>query len=202
MLRTALTAIGALSLTTVSHAFPIAAPGTEGLAILVGGAGNVIARFHGDSASYSNDLFLMRDASGKPGIDADFGNDLFIFNNDASAVGSTADLGAFTAGTELVFRLHVRNTGEDFYTGAAARNPGNHTHARVQEEWLPGEALVSFEDLLNGPFNYSDLSFSFTNTGTTPSPPSAVPLPGSLLLLGAGGAGLALANRRLHPKPR
>lgn len=200
MFRTALTALGALSLATVSHAFPIAPPGTEGLAILVGKAGNVIARFHGDSAAYSNDLFLMRNASGQPGIDADFGNDLFLFNNDASAVGSTADLGAFTTGTELVFRLHVRNTGEDFYTGTATRNPDNHTHARVQEEWLPRETLVSFEDLLNGPFDYNDLSFSFTNTRTTP--PSTVPLPGSLLLLGAGVAGLALSNRRLKSKPR
>jgi hypothetical protein len=77
---------------------------------------------------------------------------------------ATVNLGSFTIGQELIFRLHVNNTGNDFYTGDAIRNPDNHFHARVQGNWLPNETLVSFEDLFNGPFDYNDLRFSFNNT--------------------------------------
>ena len=179
-----------LSATTVA-AFPIAIGG-EGLQIIVTGNGPVIATYQGNSASYSNDLYLMRNGSGLPGDDGILGNDLFVFNNHTSPVGSTVNLGSFAIGTELEFRLFVNNTGDNFFTGAASRNPDNHTHARVQGDWQPGETLVSFEDLLNGPFEYNDLSFSFTNTST-----NAVPEPGSMALL-AGGLACLLAGRRFR----
>jgi len=153
-----------------AHAFPIAAPGTEGLKIIVADTSHVIARYEGNSAAYSNDLLF---------------NGGLIFNNHATSVGTTADLGSFAPGTELVFQLCVNNTGNRFYTGPASRNPDSHTHARVQADWLPGSTLVSFEDLYNGPFNFNDLSFSFTNTT---SGFTSVPEPNPFVLMLAGPA--------------
>lgn len=142
---------------TSALAFPIAAPGTEGLRVIVSESGNVRATYQGNSATYSNDLYFGLSQAGAT---------TFVFNNHATPVGTTMDLGYFAAGTELFFRLHVNNTGYDFYTGPADRNPDNHAHARVQASWQPNETLVSFEDLYGGAFVYNDLSFSFTNTDT------------------------------------
>lgn len=154
-------------------AFPIAIPGTEGLKVFATGNGPVIATYEGNSAGYSNDLLL---------------GSLFIFNNHASPVGSSVNLGTFAPGSELVFRLHVNNTGDDFYTGDASRNVDNMFHARVQENWKPGVTLVSFEDLRGTPEGangYNDLSFSFTNTNAVPEPETYAMMLGGLAVLGA-----------------
>ena len=178
-----------------ASALPIAVAGTEGLNVLVAGS-PIIATYQGNSASYSNDLYLMLNNSGQSADDGDLANDRFIFNNHATPVGTTVNLGSFALGSELMFRLFVNNTGHNFYTGAASRNPDGYTHARVEEGWQPTETLVSFEDLYNGAFNYNDLSFSFTNTVTTPSAISAVPEPGSLALIGLGLVGVGLVGRK------
>jgi hypothetical protein len=174
-------------------AFPIAPPGTEGLLVVVGG-NPVIATYQGNSASFSNDLYLLLDGSGQPGDDGNLANDLFIFNNQSSSVGATKTLGTFLLGSELTFRVHVNNTGFDYYTGPAKRNPDAQLHARVQQNFLQGESLVSFEDLFNtpeGPAGFNDLSFSFSNTTSARS----IPEPASLLLL-ALGLPAAVARRR------
>lgn len=172
------TALVLLAMT--AHAFPIAAPGTEGLSVIVSGTNHVMATYEGNSAAYSDDLLL---------------NGSLIFNNHATPVGTTVDLGSFTPGTELIFQLYVNNTGDGFYTGPASRNPDSHTHARVQADWLPGTTLVSFEDLYNGPFNFNDLSFSFTNTTSGPVSVSE-PNPLVLMLAGIGLVGLMARSRR------
>jgi hypothetical protein len=182
-------------LPVAASALPIALAGTEGLNVLVAGS-PIIATYQGNSASYSNDLYLMLNNSGQSADDGNLANDRFIFNNHATPVGTTVNLGSFALGSELMFRLFVNNTGHNFYTGAANRNPDGYTHARVQEGWKPTETLVSFEDLYNGAFNYNDLSFSFTNTVTSPAAISAVPEPGSLALFGLGVIGASLMGRK------
>lgn len=178
---------------TRADAFPIAIPGSEGYQVFVSGTDPIIATYQGNSAAYSNDLYLMLNALGQPADDGILINDLFIFNNHANAEGDTEDLGAFALGTELEFRLHVNNTGYDFFTGPAFRNPDQHEHARVQANWQPNTTLVSFEDLFGGDFVYNDLSFSFTNT--SPIQQEAVPEPATLGLLASGLATL-VARRR------
>ncbi|HEY6572101.1 MAG TPA: PEP-CTERM sorting domain-containing protein [Candidatus Eisenbacteria bacterium] len=188
--------LAAAALPGPAAAFPIAPVGTEGLGVVASGTDHVVATYEGNSATYSNDLFLMLDAFGNVGDDGDLTNDLFIFNNHSSAVGSTIDLDAFTPGTELLFRLFVHNTGYNYYTGAGTRNPDGKAHARVQDNWNPGVTLVSFEDLFNTPeypAGYNDLSFSFTNTTTTVA---SVPEPGLGSLLLGGMLGLIGLGRR------
>ncbi len=155
---------------SLAQAFPIASTG-DGLSVVVSGNDDVIATYQGNSASYSNDLYLVNTGE-------------FIFNNHSSAVGSTVNLGSFAIGTELVFKLFVNNTNTAYFTGSGAANPDSQAHARVQEEWNPGETLVSFEDLFNGPFDFNDLSFSFTNTDT--STPIKVPEPAPFTLFVIG----------------
>lgn len=175
---------------SLASAFPIASTGA-GLGVMVGGNNPIIATYQGNSASYSNDLYLMLDNFGNSVDDGNLANDMFIFNNHTSAVGSTVNLGLYTVGSELMFRLHVNNTGFDYYTGSASRNPDSQEHARVEANWLPNETLVSFEDLYNGPFDFNDLSFSFSNTTTT-----AASEPASMILLALGLVGLGVVSRR------
>ena len=102
-------------------------------------------------------------------------------------------LGSFTAGTELIFHLHVNDTGNDWFTGLASRNDDGKPHARITDGWSPTESLVEFEDLRdtpegNGGFN--DLAFSFTNTGS-----AVVPEPSTYALFAAGIVYVAGAQR-------
>lgn len=138
----------------------------EGAKIIVTSDQDIIATYRGNTAAYNNDLYLFSP-------DNNLG---LIFQNHVDSIGATFNLGSFPIGTELIFQLHVNDTGYDFFSGPAERNPDDHAHARVTYDWQPDETLVEFEDLYNGPFNYNDLSFSFTGT----------PEPASALLLGAG----------------
>ena len=177
-------AVAAAAMSTPSLAQPIANPAGAGAPVLVNSNSNVIATYLGTSASFTNELYLVR-----PGT-----TDLFLFNNKSSAVGSTVDLGSFTPGTELVFRLFVTNTQTSFFSGLAGRNPDGRAHAAVESNYgAPGTTLVSFEDLLNGPFTYNDLSFSFSGTtaGAVPEPETW-----AMMILGLGGVGAAMRVRR------
>lgn len=148
--------------------------------VIVAADGNVTAKFLGSSAGYTNDLHLDAPVNGL-GV---------IFTNHTTPVGTTRDLGYFTAGTELIFRIYVRNTGESFFTGDAIRNPDNIFHAVVDDAYSATETYVGFEDLRGGgDRDYDDVMFSFTNVK------SSVPEPAVALLLGAGLVGLGLSKR-------
>lgn len=132
-----------------------------GARIIVATDGNVIVTYRGHTGSYSNDLYLDSPAGAFPGI---------IFNNHASPVGSMVNLGPFTAGTELVFRLHVNDNGIDYFTGEVLRNPDDKPHVRVDDAFSPTETLVEFEDLFGTPEfpgGFNDLGFSLTNVRAT-----------------------------------
>jgi hypothetical protein len=148
--------------------------------------GHVIATFESNGAGYSNDLYLDSPANGLG----------LIFNNWTSAPGSTVDLGNFAPGTELIFKVHVQNTGDNFFTGPGSRNADGIAHVLVDSDVIgyPGKTLVGFEDLLGGgDHDYNDLVFSFTNVTSTEK--QSVPEPAGLLLLGTG---LALTARRMR----
>lgn len=153
-----------------------------GAQIFVQNSGNVIATFEGQTAGYDNELFLNTPGNA-------FGR---IFHNHLNSPGDTFDLGYFAAGTELSFRLHVVNTGYDFYTGDGSSNPDLIPHAMVDVQ--PTKTVVGFEDLFDGgDRDFDDTLFSFTNTGIHRVPDASATLP----LLGAAMAGIAAVRRRL-----
>lgn len=149
--------------------------------------GRVIARFESHTALYSNDLYLDSPANGLG----------LIFNNYGSAPGTWIDLGEFAPGTELIFRVHVNDTGDDFFSGPGSRNVDGLAHVRVDDSvpGFPGRTFVGFEDLRwGGDFDYDDLLFSFTNV-TSDVDVQDVPEPAVLSLLGIG---LAVGARRMR----
>lgn len=160
-----------------------------GGSLFVTTSGDVQATYLGNSASYDDYLYLASPTN-------TLGQ---IFFNHGDPVGTTKDLGYFTAGTELVFRLHVANTANDFYSGDPSRNPDNHAHALVTYGYTPTTTLVGFEDLKGGPYDYNDLSFTFTNVqqiSPVPEASTTVSL-GLLLTLGLGGLVVAVRRKRV-----
>jgi hypothetical protein len=159
-----------------------------GGSVVVQTDGEVIAKFLGHTAGYSNDLYLSS-PSNSLGL---------IFNNHATAVGTTMSLGSFAAGTELIFQIYVQNTGYSFFSGPAWRNPDNLVHALVDDAYSATETYVGFEDLYGGgDLDYDDLMFSFTNVKGTNEPPTpSVPDSGATALLCAGAFLSLVAVRR------
>jgi hypothetical protein len=172
--------IAGVALGTSASAVPIL-----GASVVVATDGEVIATFLGHTAGFSNDLYLDSPAGAFPGI---------IFNNQTTPPGTSVSLGNFTAGTELIFRIHVLNTGFDFFTGPASRNPDGIVHAVVDDEFSLTATYVGFEDLLGGgDLDYDDLNFSFTNVRSEERIPDAVT---TLPLVALSAGLLAFAGRR------
>ena len=132
-----------------------AVPITEQTLIATGG--NVFVTFVSNEAGFTSELFLDGPLGDEFGV---------IFNNVTTDIGTSVDLGSFAAGTELIFKLLVKPTGDVFYTGFGDRNADGIGHAAV--EGGEGHVLVGFEDLFGGgDFDYNDLVFAFTNVGFT-----------------------------------
>lgn len=152
-------AVGAVAFAPSASAVPIL-----GGHVIVASDGNVVAKFLGHTAGFTNLLYLSSPAT-YPAL---------IFNNQTATVGDTVDLGFFTSGTELIFKIHVVDTGDDFYTGPASRNPDTLAHAVVDDAYSLTETYVGFEDLFGGgDGDYDDLKFSFTNVRGSATVPDA-----------------------------
>ena len=161
--------IAAVTLAAVAVAAPAMADFGDGL---YAAGGDVTVEILESSAGYTSDLSLSSPS------------EIYIGSN--RDLGLIVNLGAFTAGTEMVFRLFVRDTEQAYFTGAGSRNPDEIIHANVTWE-SANVAIVGFEDISGGgDFDYNDCTFRFT--GVT------VPTPGSLALAAFGG--LLVARRR------
>jgi hypothetical protein len=120
---------------------------------LIATGGDVVVTFVSNGAGYTSELYLDDPLA----EDAEA-----IFNNWTTDIGASLNLGSFAAGTELVFKLLVLETGNIFYTGAGSRNADGIVHALVES--VAGQVLVGFEDLFGGgDLDYDDLVFAFTN---------------------------------------
>jgi len=167
--------IAALAIAPVAHAVPIL-----GGNITLTEDSLVTVTFEGYSAGYTSNLSLDMPTNG-------LGT---LFTNKTASVGSTLTLGTFAAGTELIFRLFVHDTGLTFFTGEASRNPDNVAHATVNA--VGNTHFVGFEDLFGGgDRDYNDFKFS---VATKAVPDGAA----TVGLLGLGLGVLALARRRLN----
>jgi hypothetical protein len=167
--------VGALSLVLGLLVLPSFAQATAivGGNLVVQNTGDVSVTFGGSSADYVSTLYF---------------NDTALFTSN-SGPGSIS-LGNFAAGTELVFRLEVQNTGETFYTGTGINT--------AVENLGEGSSRVGFEDVAGGgDRDYNDLVFDFTNTAATSTGGSqtnggniANPEPSTIILFGSGLLGL------------
>jgi len=83
---------------------------------------------------------------------------------DSADVGTQVNLGTFPAGTELIFRLDVLNSGYSYYTGAAERNPDSEIHVRI-DSTESGAYRFGFEDLYGGgDRDYDDCVFEVSGS--------------------------------------
>lgn len=169
----------------VSAAFILDEPILGGR-LLVAEDGYVTASFWGSHAGFFNTLYHDR-----PGI-----GDLWLFDKNSPLDQGAVDLGYFTAGTELVFRLAVRNTGLSFFTGDADRNPDGLAHARATttlDSLGHYVTTVGFEDLLYGGDNdFNDFMFQVSNVVDPPG----VPVPSIAALMSIGLLLLGYCSRR------
>lgn len=135
-----------------------AVPITEQTLIATGG--DVLVTFVSNGAGFASELFLDGPLGDERGA---------LFNNWTTEIGTSVNLGSFATGTELIFKLLVKQTGDMFYTGFGDRNADGIGHAAVESG--EGQVLVGFEDLFGGgDFDYNDLVFAFTSVVFTDAP--------------------------------
>lgn len=143
-LTTALVSAGLLALAGPAAASPVL--GGQ----VFGTGGPVTVEVLPAEAGYTSELRLCQPGEAQ----------VFLATN--RDVGSVVPVGTFPSGTELVFCIYVRNTGQTYYMGPMSRNPDNVIHAAVDFTG-PSEATVGFEDTWGaGDRDYNDNVFRFT----------------------------------------
>ena len=172
---------------------------------LIATGGPVIAEFMGHTAGFVNELYLFdaSDLTTPLAVTGDVGSlgQGLIFTNNVTPVGTQVNLGAFAAGTELVFAIYVQNTGFTYYMGPGVRNADGIAHAATDNGLPPqfppygaipaGFVGVGFEDIFGGgDLDYDDLGFAFSNVRVQ------APEPVSLSLFAIGLAGLGVRRMR------
>jgi hypothetical protein len=185
-----------LCLAQVTHAGVILGEPILGGRLLVEGDGYVTAEFLGSDAGYFNTLYLDTPTT--------ISGPLFSKNSPTGV--PPIELGRFDPGTELVFRLDVRNTGDSFFTGDADRNVDGLAHASAIT--LLDDSLftttVGFEDLVGGGDNdFNDFMFRLTNVSDPPPNDinrQQVPEPSMLSLLGISLLGIGLVRGRARSR--
>lgn len=116
------------------------------------GGGDVVVQVLRPFADLTSDIYLFR--PGKPPR---------LIGNSRGFNDPPVLLGHFPAGSELVFGIIVRGTGNTFKTGAGSRNPDGLVHAIVG--CLPnGGSEIGFEDFFGGGDNdRNDVRLHVTN---------------------------------------
>jgi hypothetical protein len=155
---------------------------------LIATGGDVSIYFAGSDATFNSLLFLH-----SPGPQGPF------FPSQSTPIGEFVDLGNFSSGVEMVFRLHVLDTGDDFFTGPAGSNADGVVHAQLAvwsgSPGIPPGVLAGFEDLFGGgDLDFNDFQFVATNVRLEDAAP--VPEPATVLLVGAGAALLCRGARK------
>ena len=184
-------------------------PGTgEGIIGYVGSitatGGDVFLKYLGFEAQYTDALYWSADAGTTWS---------FLFNNKDDVQGDEFSFGPIAAGTDLIFKLYLDNSGtgswidpldanQSYYAGGGFTNPDGEQHAKFATYTSqPGDAAtynyqIGFEDRhadgSPGPdWDHDDLVFAIA--GAT----IAVPEPASMALLGMGLFGVfGVAFRR------
>lgn len=157
-------------------------------------SGDVMATYVGSTAYFHDDLYLETPIGAYSGA---------IFNTRLTAVGTTVHLGYFAAGTELLFRIHVRNQDNneefDFYTGPSSRNADGQPHGRIEVDIGSGAMLVELEDLYGipeFPLGFNDIIFTLLTIPRSPEWESErIPEPSVILLFAFGGLFLTFFSR-------
>lgn len=87
----------------------------------------------------------------------------FVGTGHITPSGTQFELGMFEDGTELIFAIYVRNTGNWYYSGPAWRNADGQVHAAVEPSPDGLSWRVGFEDLWGGgDRDYNDINIVIT----------------------------------------
>lgn len=168
-----------------------------------GTGGNVSVKYVFSNAGHNSQLRYKIGAFSNNVADYQL---LFTNNSPASVIGSEADLGLVGNGVEVIFMLNNLTTGQQFFTGAAARNPLAELHVSIlntapyeptgDESTYGGfyDTRFGFEDitpLVDSDEDYNDIQFEIANISQ-----SVVPEPSTYALMATGLVALGVAARR------